>query len=131
MTFLPAYIDAELWIDFIEGRKEMQTKSRVPFTQVAQKRILMKLIKMHDDGIDANQALEDAICNSWRSVFPPKGCQAGAQPRQAQSFAQTDREAGMARWEAQTGQRHPDRSPIVDMFTMNSGGQYGITHTSH
>lgn len=71
MQALPSYVDQELWADFIEGRREMQ-KQKVPFTQVAQKRILMKLMKMHDEGIDVNQSLEDAICNSWRSVFPPK-----------------------------------------------------------
>lgn len=34
---------------------------------------------------------------------------AAKQPQQAKSFAQQDREAGMARWEEQTGRIHPDR----------------------
>lgn len=118
MIALPAYIDSELWADFIEGRREMQTKSRVPFTAVAQKRILMKLMKMHDEGHDANQALEDAICNSWRSVFVPRVKHAQG-TRQPQSFASSDREAAMLRWEEQTGDVHPDRNPsgiVIDMF---------------
>jgi len=131
MDNLPSYIDAELWTDFIEGRKEMQTKNRIPFTAVAQKRILAKLEKFHDQGIDANQCLEDSICNSWRSVFPPKGCQTAQNARQPVSFAQSDREAGMARWEARTGRIHPDRVPTLDMFTLDAEGPYGITHQSH
>lgn len=130
MTALPSYIDADLWQDFVEGRKEMQ-KQKIPFTEVAKKRLLMKCIKLHDDGYDVNACLEESICNCWRSVFPPKVTQTATKPRQALSFAQSDREAGMARWEAQTGQIHPDRHPTVDMFTLNAGGQYGLTHTSH
>lgn len=129
MTALPAYIDAELWTDFVEGRKEMQ-KQKIPFTAVAQKRLLMKCMKLHDDGFDVNACLEESICNCWRSVFPPKGSQTHQKAQQPQSFAQTDREAGMARWEAQTGQRHPDRNSL-DMFTIDAGAPYGIAHTSH
>lgn len=118
MIAIPAYIDITLWTDFIDGRREMQAKSRVPFTAVAQKRILMKLIKMHDEGHDANQALEDAICNSWRSVFAPR-LKAASAGRQPQSFASSDREAAMLRWEEQTGDIHPDRNQagiVIDMF---------------
>lgn len=117
MIAIPAYIDADLWQDFIEGRREMQKSNRVPFTAVAQKRILMKLMKMHDDGHDANQALEDAICNSWRSVFAPRVKHASS-TRQPQSFANADREAAMLRWEEQTGDIHPDRRAagvVIDM----------------
>lgn len=122
MTALPSYIDAELWTDFIDGRREMQKKSRVPFTAVAQKRILMKLMKMHDDGFDANQALEEAICNSWRSVFPPKvqHAQPALNKPQQLSFAEQDRIARMDRWEQMTGRQHPDRvqhaPTVIDMF---------------
>lgn len=134
MTALPSYIDPELWTDFIEGRKEMQSKNRVPFTQVAQKRILMKLMKLHDEGHDANQALEDAICNSWRSVFPPKAQQAQRplnKPQQL-TFAQQDREAAMARWEAQTGQIHPDRAQASMPFeTIYMEPTHGLAYTSH
>lgn len=130
MTALPSYIDADLWQDFVEGRKEMQ-KQKIPFTEVAKKRLLMKCIKLHDDGHDVNACLEESICNCWRSVFPPKVTQTAAKPRQALSFAQTDREAGMARWEERTGRIHPDRHPPLDMFTIDAEGPYGITHQSH
>lgn len=113
MIAIPEYINSDLWNDFIDGRKEMQ-KQRIPFTAVAQKRLLMKCMKLHDDGHDVNACLEEAICNCWRSVFPPKGSQTQQKPRQAQSFAQTDREAGMARWEAMTGRIHPDRQPSFE-----------------
>lgn len=71
MTALPSYIDPDLWQDFVEGRKEMQ-KQKIPFTEVAKKRLLMKCIKLHDEGHDVNACLEESICNCWRSVFPPK-----------------------------------------------------------
>lgn len=122
MTTLPSYIDPELWTDFIDGRREMQKKSRVPFTAVAQKRILMKLMKLHDEGYDANQALEDAICNSWRSVFPPKQDVRAMQANKpaALSFQEQDRLAKMVRWEQMTGRQHPDRvqhaPTVIDMF---------------
>ncbi len=125
MTALPSYIDADLWADFVEGRKEMQ-KQKIPFTEVAKKRLLMKCIKLHNEGHDVNACLEESICNCWRSVFPPKTAQ---KPQQHRSFAQTDRELAIARWEAQTGQIHPDRHPVIDMFTMESPN--GIAYTSH
>jgi hypothetical protein len=134
MTALPSYIDASLWTDFIEGRKEMQ-KQKIPFTAVAQKRLLMKCMKLHDDGFDVNQCLEEAICNCWRSVFPPKGAQ---KAQQAASFAQSDRQAGWARWEAQTGRIHPDRQPSFDLEVVRVYPQEtllenwnGTTHQSH
>ena len=137
MTALPSYIDPDLWQDFVEGRKEMQ-KQKIPFTEVAKKRLLMKCIKLHDEGHDVNQCLEESICNCWRSVFPPKAVQTGTQPRQAQSFAQTDREKAMKRWEESTGRVHPDRQPDFDFEVTRVYPQesllkqsYGITRQSH
>jgi hypothetical protein len=49
------------------------------------------------------------------------GAGAGNRRGGAQSFAAQDREAAMARWEEQTGQRHPDRDhaaeppPVIDV----------------
>lgn len=72
MTILPEYIDKDLWADFIEGRKEMQAKNRIPWTETAKKRLIMKCERLHEQGHDVNQCLEESICNCWRSVFPPK-----------------------------------------------------------
>jgi hypothetical protein len=81
-----------------------------------------------------NQCLEEAICNCWRSVFPPKGAQKATQ---AASFAQSDRQAGWARWEAQTGRIHPDRQAAAQAFIFENVPQTslenwnGTPHQSH
>lgn len=43
---------------------------KVPFTQGAQLLVIRKLIKLHDDGLDANAHLEKAIECGWRTVYP-------------------------------------------------------------
>jgi len=130
---LPQYIDAELWSDFIDGRKEMQKKNRVPFTEVAKKRIIQKLIRMHEEGHNANEALEDAVCNSWRSVFAPQPkAQKAPSTASNRSFAQIDRDAAMARWEEMTGRVHPDRPQPPKPITFDLFGDAGeLTYTSH
>lgn len=65
MTALPSYIDPMIWSAFVEQRKAM----KVPFTPQAQKLVVMKLMKLHADGYDANAALEKAAIYGYRSVF--------------------------------------------------------------
>lgn len=65
MTSLPAYIDPELWQAFVEMRKKM----KVPFTDYAQKLIIMKLMGFHANGWDANASLEKSIECGYRGVF--------------------------------------------------------------
>lgn len=79
MIALPSYIDPMIWAAFVEQRAAM----KVPFTQQAQKLVVMKLMKMHQDGYDANAALEKAAIYGYRSVFaeeqfkkPPAGAEA-------------------------------------------------------
>ena len=65
MTSLPSHIDPELWSAFVSQRKAM----KVPFTSQAQKLVVMKLMKLHSEGYDANAALEKAAIYGYRSVF--------------------------------------------------------------
>lgn len=65
MIALPSYIDPMVWAAFVEQRAAM----KVPFTQQAQKLVVMKLMKMHQEGFDANAALEKAAIYGYRSVF--------------------------------------------------------------
>lgn len=65
MVALPEYIDKELWSAFVSQRQAM----KVPFTQQAQKLVVRKLMKLHADGYDVNQALEKAAIYGYRSVF--------------------------------------------------------------
>ena len=65
MTALPSYIDPELWAAFIESRKAM----KVPFTPLAQKLVIRKLMGMHAEGWDANASLEKSAIYGYRGVF--------------------------------------------------------------
>jgi len=65
MTSLPGYIDVELWSAFIEQRKAM----KVPFTQQAQKLVIRRLMKMHNEGWDVNASLEKSAIYGYRGVF--------------------------------------------------------------
>ena len=73
MIALPIYIDPMLWAAFVEQRKAM----KVPFTQQAQKLVVMKLMKMHAEGWDCNASLERArsmgieVCLKWQSARRP------------------------------------------------------------
>lgn len=65
MTSLPSYIDPMTWAAFVEQRKAM----KVPFSPQAQKLVVMRLMRFHADGYDANAALEKAAIYGYRSVF--------------------------------------------------------------
>jgi hypothetical protein len=67
MTALPAYIDRELWDAYCEMRRTMP--KAIPFTQYAQKLIVMELMRFHSEGYDANDSLKVAIMKGWRGVF--------------------------------------------------------------
>ena len=65
MIALPSYIDPMVWAAFVDQRSAM----KVPFTQQAQKLVVMKLMKFHSEGYDANAILEKAAIYGYRSVF--------------------------------------------------------------
>lgn len=65
MIALPSYIDPELWAAFVESRKAM----KVPFTPLAQKLVVRKLMAMHGEGWDANASLEKSAIYGYRGVF--------------------------------------------------------------
>ena len=67
MTALPSYIDPMLWAAFVEQRHSMK---KVPFSPQAQKLVVMKLMRLHADGWDANAMLESSAINGWRDVYP-------------------------------------------------------------
>lgn len=66
MTALPSYIDPQVWTWFVENRKSMK---KVPFTDGAKILVIRKLMKLHQDGYDANAHLEKAVENGWRTVY--------------------------------------------------------------
>lgn len=58
----PAHVTPSLWDDFVAHRKEL----KAPLTERAARIILNKLVRARD----ANDALENAIANGWKGVFP-------------------------------------------------------------
>lgn len=65
MANLPDYVDVELWAAFVESRKAM----KVPFTPLAQKLVVKKLMAMDADGWDVNASLEKSAIYGYRGVF--------------------------------------------------------------
>ena len=66
---LPDFIDAELFANFIQHRKEIKK----PLTPHARDLIIKKLSDFNSRGLDANKALENSIINGWQGVFEPRG----------------------------------------------------------
>ena len=58
-------MDPELWAAFVESRKAM----KVPFTPLAQKLVIRKLLGMDAAGWDANASLEKSAIYGYRGVF--------------------------------------------------------------
>jgi len=65
---LPAWIDSNLWHDYLEMRK----KIRKPATLRAQELVIKKLDELRAEDQDPNRVLEQSIENSWQGVFPLK-----------------------------------------------------------
>ena len=63
---LPSYIDPETFAAFLESRKA----HKAPFTPRAEKLLITKLMRHHDEGWDVNEALEAATISGWKSVYP-------------------------------------------------------------
>ena len=66
---LPDFINKTLMVDYIEMRKSI----KAPMTQKAVTILINKIQKLVADGQDANQLLETAILNNWKSVYPERG----------------------------------------------------------
>lgn len=65
MIALPTYIDVELWAAFVESRTAM----KVPFTPLAQKLVIKKLMGMHSEGWCPNASLQKSAIYGYRGVF--------------------------------------------------------------
>lgn len=71
MIALPSYIDPETFAAYVEMRREVAKKVKAKvFTQFAEKLVVMKLMKMHNEGFDPNASLAASITNSWTDVYP-------------------------------------------------------------
>ena len=77
---VPEWLDAELWTDFIGSRKQ----SKKPMTEIAKKRMLMKLERWNAKGININECLERSIINGWQDIYEPE-----SKPNSANSYIQS------------------------------------------
>jgi len=64
----PPWLNAELWFDFEENRKQL----KAPMTEKAEKMNLNKLSKFRDAGQDVDRVLEQSIENGWKGLFELK-----------------------------------------------------------
>ena len=65
---LPEWLDLETWDEFKKHRKNVKK----PMTEFAEKKMLIKLGKLKDEGHDPNKLLEESLINGWQGVFEPK-----------------------------------------------------------
>ncbi|AQW85570.1 hypothetical protein CPIN18021_0327 [Campylobacter pinnipediorum subsp. caledonicus] len=68
---LPAFLNPEVWSDFLAYRKER--KEKITLTGI--KRKFSQWQKWHDEGIDVNQCIIETMANDWQGVFKPKAQQ--------------------------------------------------------
>jgi hypothetical protein len=65
---IPDYIDITIWTDYGSFRKETRHK----LTPTAIKYLLLKLDRLHNEGMDVNACIMQSMENGWRGVFPIK-----------------------------------------------------------
>ena len=104
----PDDVTQQVWDDHLKIRKV----KKLPLTQTAFEEMSAQIDKA---GLTLEGGLRYACGKNWASFDAgwyfkdnPQAVAVTARP-QPQSFAERDREAGMKRWEEQTGRVHPDR----------------------
>lgn len=95
---LPAWIDREAWIGFVEMRKTVKK----PLTFRAAKMILTELAKLKAAGHDANAALDQSTNHCWADVYPVK-----AKDIPVLAVAQADEELQRIRAQAERATKPP------------------------
>lgn len=65
---LPNYIDKEIWAAYVERRQATEKKN--PFTPLAKKLLIKRMMKAYEEGWDVNEALETAAISGWLTVYP-------------------------------------------------------------
>ena len=97
----PEGVSEQVWQDFKKSRKTM----RAAITQSAIDGIQREANKA---GWTMEAALMECCARGWRG-FKAEWVADKGTPNQPKTFAERDREAGIARWEEMTGRVHPDR----------------------
>ncbi len=76
---LPAWLDADLWVEFRSARKKMKS----PMTEYAEKLLIGKLEKLKAQGYNVREIVEESIMRGWSGLFPPRDKPPCAAPLQA------------------------------------------------
>lgn len=64
----PSFIDKELWAAY----HDMRASLKKPATEKACKILVSRLTKIHENGFDANEAIENSVVGLWISIYQPK-----------------------------------------------------------
>ena len=75
---LPDGIDKDLFADYLVTRKKIKAGD----SPRAMKLLINELVKIKNMGQNPNQAIEKAIVNNWKSVYPEKSGFGNNQPQQ-------------------------------------------------
>jgi len=98
----PEGVSEQVWQDFKKSRKTM----RAAITQSAIDGIQREATKA---GWTMEAALMECCARGWRGFKADWVADKATPTNNKKTFAERDREAGMARWEEMTGRVHPDR----------------------
>lgn len=101
----PEGVSPQVWEDFKKSRKTL----RAEVTQSAVDGIKREADKA---GWPLEDALRECCARGWRGFKADWVADKSKPVNQQKTFAERDREAGMARWEEQTGRIHPDRQKL-------------------
>jgi hypothetical protein len=89
----PAWVPADAWAAYIEVREAKHRKC--PFTPLARKRILEKLLAWHGQGMDIAEVLWRSAESGWTGVFPVKARAPVSQERNQSSTDEARRLLGL------------------------------------
>lgn len=98
----PEGVSDQVWQDFKKSRKTL----RAAITQSAIDGIKREADKA---GWPLEDALRECCARGWRGFKAEWVADKSKPVNQQKTFAERDREAGIARWEEMTGRVHPDR----------------------
>ncbi|MHB1285524.1 MAG: helix-turn-helix domain-containing protein [Leptospirales bacterium] len=65
---LPDWLDPKDWNDFLSFRREI----KAPMNAVAQRRAIIQLEQLRNEGQDPSQVINQSIVNGWRGLFSVK-----------------------------------------------------------
>lgn len=99
----PEGVSIQVWQDFKKSRKAKLTQTALDGIQR----------EANKAGWTMEAALMECCARGWRG-FKAEWVADKATPNQPKTFAERDREAGIARWEEMTGRVHPDRQKSHD-----------------